>query len=96
MTQTFSTHVGFAEYQGDDHIYDGNCFPTCEGPLEKVVGYLANAIKQVEWRKEDDLSWKGQNGIWYSGSKAVARLEREIKSIVDVASDFTDLTEEEK
>lgn len=86
MTKEISTHLGFAEYFGKNHLYDGNYDPCCTGPEQEVLAYLAG-LKNSDFGA-DDLSWPGSNGLWYSGADARAAIEAEIARLTGATSRY--------
>lgn len=73
----FSTHIGFAEYDGNQFIYDGNFEPCKEGTREEVVAYLQELLALVN-PQEEKLRWQGGNGYWLMGDDARASIKAEI------------------
>lgn len=89
------TYLGFAEYYGQDYLYEGNDSPRCKGSVDNVISYLSYLADQIERRYEDGNSWAGHNGTWYCGSQAVARLEEEIEALSDGSHFSLNPTKEE-
>lgn len=77
------THLGFSEYRGKSHLYDGNCEPCCEGSQAKVIAYLESLIPVINPNPEEGLKWEGTNGTWYSGAEAWLAVEKEIAALLD-------------
>lgn len=73
----FYTHLGFSEYFGEQHLYDGNAYEKARGSREEVVSYLRSLLSLIP-ADEESLRWEGANGAWYSGSEAAAAIKAEI------------------
>ncbi len=76
------THLGFAEYSGEEHLYDGNYEPRAAGALRNVIQYLTKLRTQIS-AGDDSLRWEGQNGYWYSGREAFNAIDREIARLTN-------------
>ncbi len=74
------THIGFAEYKGQQYIYSGNFEPCAIGAVEDVISYLESLDIPDD---EESLSWPGSNGRWYSGDYARSLIAGEIQSLRD-------------
>lgn len=74
------TMFGISQYFGNDHLYDGAGFDRCSGTVTEVITYLESLIPLVG---EEDLTWAGQNGTWYSGKNARDVIAAEIAALKD-------------
>ncbi len=73
----FSTHLGFAEYNGNQHFYDGNFEEAFRGTREEVIEYLRSLLTMIH-PEEESLRWEGGNGWWMTGDEARAAIKAEI------------------
>lgn len=77
VNRAFSTHLGFAEYHGKLHLYDGNFEETARGSKDEVIAYLRSLLSLIP-ADEESLSWRGSNGQWYAGDEARAAIRGEM------------------
>ena len=79
---TAHTFIGFSEYHGQTHLYDGCFDEQSVGSVEQVIAYLEQTKAQIP-AGEDTLNWQGANGTWYSGGDARKTIEEEIAMLCD-------------
>jgi hypothetical protein len=76
-----ATYIGYAEYWGEQHVYDGHDYPVAEGAISKIIKHLKKCRDQEKSKNVESYSWRGQNGWWYQGEKAVDFINEEIDRI---------------
>jgi hypothetical protein len=74
----FSTHLGFAKYDGCDVLYDGNLRETFRGTKEEVIEYLRSMLPELDG--QSSVKWPGGNGSWYMGQAGIDAIMAEIES----------------
>lgn len=72
------TMLGMSEYFGKTHLYDGAGHDCCSGSKEEVIAYLEKLLPDVG---DEDLTWQGQNGTWFSGEDARQMINGEIDEL---------------
>lgn len=72
------TMLGMSEYFGKSHLYDGAGYDRCSGTKEEVIAYLEKLIPEVG---DEALTWRGQNGTWFSGEDARQMIAGEIEEL---------------
>ena len=82
MSDLRETHLGFGEYDGQDHLYDGHVYACESGTADEIVSYLKGLKDRVP-SDEEALTWQGENGFWFAGSDAIDAIDAELSRVTE-------------